>query len=74
MTDDELAAYARGYLDGWHRCEQEMATAADPEGWAAAVRRWRIESETALHRKLWDAAVRRGENPTPHEHEEPSCH
>lgn len=71
MTDDELIAYARGWLDGYDRGElHTMTDPPDPEEWRATVQRWRTVSERALARLMWDRAVKAGDDPTPYEHEE----
>lgn len=73
LTPGELIAYGRGYLDGYARAElHTMQQPLDPDGWRAAVQRWRAESERSFARLMWDRAVKAGDDPTPYEHEGPS--
>lgn len=68
MTDDELVAYARGYLDGYARGELDaMTSPPDPEEWRAIVQRWRTVSEHSFARLMWDRAVKAGDDPTPYD-------
>lgn len=66
MTPAELVAYARGYVDGWNRGDDNAEWRDHTEQIREALRR----SEAAGHRRAWDQAVLRGENPTPFTTEE----
>lgn len=62
MTDDELVAWAAGYLAG------AAAAARDPEFEAPPARRWSVRDlERAGRRRIWDLMVMAGEVPTEEE-------
>ena len=64
MTDDELVAWASGYVSGWDRSDVLAETEERP----APARRWSVRDlERAGRRRLWDQMVLAGEYPDPDE-------
>lgn len=60
MSDDELIAWARGYVAGWSSSDE----LAELDGRQAPARTWSLRDlERAGRRRLWDQMVLRGEFP-----------
>jgi hypothetical protein len=61
MTDDELTAYARGYVDGWERSD----VLAELDGRDAPPVDLGVSAiERGMWRNAWRQLVLAGENPT----------
>lgn len=61
MTDDELIAWAAGYVAGWSGSD----ASAELDGRPAPARTWSLRDlERAGRRRIWDLMVLAGEVPT----------